>query len=317
MVSLHTPLEAALLKTLAYFHALNASALSLVELKRYFLDEAPTPQGDRAPDPLRQSDSEASQSVWKKPALHDISTALTALSAQGVVCGESGFWALSSHKNLLKERSCGAKEAALKWKRAALITRFLLLTPYVRGVSITGSVALNNAQEKSDIDVLLVCARGRVWTARFLVTVISFLLRRRRYGTRVSNRLCFNHYTTAAAPALGPATVDAVVRRVAVPLWRSDGAAIASRFALSPNSVLLFLKYTLEKAFDITRVGNGIEYALARMQIKKIASNEVPYPAELPQPARTSSNLIFYYPRVRETERAYEKLLANHGYSSS
>lgn len=294
MPSSHTPLEAAIIKTLAYFQAFNGSALSLVELKRYFLNE-------------------------KKPSLHELIEGLSALLERGLIRGENGFWALSSDKNLLQERMRGTKEAALKWKRTAHISGFLPLVPFVRVVAITGSVALNNAQPKSDIDVLLSCAPRRIWTTRFLVTAASLLLGRRRYGKHITNRLCFNHYTTSDTSTLGPENVHTVVRRIAVELWRANNTAFpnASRFALAPSPALLFLKHTIEKAFNLTRVGDGIEYMLGRLQMKKIASNEASYPPELPQPSLASSNLIFYYPRVQETERTYEKLLASHGYGSS
>lgn len=68
--------------------------------------------------------------------------------------------------------------------------------PWVKGVAITGSVAVNNAKPDDDVDFMVVCAHRRLWLVRPLLILFS-----QRYGKRRTwwgeegNSWCFNLWT--------------------------------------------------------------------------------------------------------------------------
>jgi hypothetical protein len=59
--------------------------------------------------------------------------------------------------------------------------------PFVRMVAVTGALAMNNAPEGDDIDLLIVTAPGRVWLAR--AAVVALVYAARLFGVR----LCPNY----------------------------------------------------------------------------------------------------------------------------
>lgn len=90
--------------------------------------------------------------------------------------------------------------------------------PFVDFVLVAGSIALGNAEEDSDFDVIVGARRGRVFTVRFFCWVLFGLLgwhAKHLYGSNanplasgqmsdVSNKFCFNHFVTEKSYRLSP-----------------------------------------------------------------------------------------------------------------
>jgi predicted nucleotidyltransferase len=63
-------------------------------------------------------------------------------------------------------------------------------------VGVTGGLAMKNATVKSDWDLLIVIKSGKIWTGRTLVTILTQLLGKRRYGKKIVDRVCLNFFVT-------------------------------------------------------------------------------------------------------------------------
>ncbi|MEO0139726.1 MAG: hypothetical protein ABIL16_07860 [candidate division WOR-3 bacterium] len=97
----------------------------------------------------------------------EIMESLNVLLEKGVIFEKDGFYALKPEyaDNAIKNREV-FKRYIKKYKWAlTLIYAF----PFVRGVFITGSVASGYPAEGDDIDVLMVCGKGRLYTCRLFV----------------------------------------------------------------------------------------------------------------------------------------------------
>lgn len=84
-------------------------------------------------------------------------------------------------------------------KKGFFWARILRFLPFVRGIALCNSLAMGNAEKKSDIDLLIVTATGRMWTARIFVTILCHILGIRRHGKKVAGRLCLSFFLSEDA----------------------------------------------------------------------------------------------------------------------
>lgn len=66
--------------------------------------------------------------------------------------------------------------------------------PFIKIAFICNTVAMNCAKVDSDIDLLIVCKKNRMFTSRIFVTIITQLLGIRRHSNKISGRLCLSFF---------------------------------------------------------------------------------------------------------------------------
>lgn len=107
-----------------------------------------------------------------------------------------GFYFLKGRQDLVQQRIENNKIAEKKFKRVRRIVKILRFIPFVRMVSVTGTLAMKNTEKSSDLDLLVVLKYGHIFTGRTLVTLVTHMLGVRRYGRKISNRICLNFFIT-------------------------------------------------------------------------------------------------------------------------
>lgn len=107
-----------------------------------------------------------------------------------------GFYYLKGRERIVEKRLWRKKLADQKWKKLKCVFRLLALVPYVRGIFVSGSLAMENSKDDSDVDIIVVAQHGRIWTVRTLMTALTFILGVRRHGDKTKDRICLNHYIT-------------------------------------------------------------------------------------------------------------------------
>lgn len=112
---------------------------------------------------------------------------------------KNGFWFLKGMEDLAEKHIESTKESEEKLKKAFWYRWVFKATPFLLGAFVSGSVAGGRAREESDIDILVIAKKGRIWTVRFFLTLWTTCLGIRRKGSNIANRLCFNHYITDAS----------------------------------------------------------------------------------------------------------------------
>lgn len=127
------------------------------------------------------------------PSLSELRDALTAELSDRVI-GRNGLYSLQEcarHSELRLEkyrRSMALLRKARRWARG------LAYVPYVEAAALSGSVAQINAGPESDIDLFIIVRPGRVFLARFLVSVYFQIFGGRRHGGEIAGKFCLNHY---------------------------------------------------------------------------------------------------------------------------
>lgn len=115
--------------------------------------------------------------------------------AAGKIIFKNGFYFLSgkegyTFKRLLRERNYINKVTIAR--KAGNILNHILS---IKGLFITGALAMNSADKNADVDLLVITRRGLMWTSRALVLLLFRLLGfpTRKFGDKnEKDKLCFN-----------------------------------------------------------------------------------------------------------------------------
>jgi len=110
-----------------------------------------------------------------------------------------GFYFLKGNlkrkRNFSLQRRRMEEIAGKKMHLAERATDFLSLIPSIKMVGITGSLAMKNASEDSDIDLMIITRKGSLWVARALswslLKIFGFKIRKPNLK-RKKNMLCLN-----------------------------------------------------------------------------------------------------------------------------
>jgi hypothetical protein len=170
-------LKQSVLKTVVYADCFDY-ALSAAQINQYLIGEHPYP--------LNQ----------QQRVLNELVTANALSKFEDLYC-------LSGREKLLLKRRTSASVSATKIEIARKQIKIMTLIPWIDGIWITGNVAVNNARDNDDIDLLVVTKDSYVWLTRLLLLLVFGAigrLRLRRHAQKsVKNKLCLNMYLDATA----------------------------------------------------------------------------------------------------------------------
>ncbi len=109
---------------------------------------------------------------------------------------KQGYYFLRGRAELLEKHLERNKISEKKIKIVLAVAKVLRFVPYVRMVAIAGRLAPKNAEKSSDLDLLVAVKHGKIFTGRLLVTILVHVLGKRRYGRKITDRICLNHFIT-------------------------------------------------------------------------------------------------------------------------
>ncbi len=123
----------------------------------------------------------------------EVELALVSLQKKGLVEHQNQWWRLSTGQAQAQTRRHRQQLAQTKWLEVERLVKVVGWIPWIRGVAVTGSLAVSNVSAQSDIDLMLVASARRLWLSRLLVLVSVWWVGKRRtwQGKRVDG-WCFN-----------------------------------------------------------------------------------------------------------------------------
>lgn len=227
-----------------------------------------------------------------------------------LVSQKNGFYFLRGRQKVIKERIKRQKIADQKWKKAKRLIRLLEGIPFIRLVAVSGSLAMNNPKEKSDIDLLIVTKANRIWTCRGLTTLFVHLLGQHRHGPLTEDRFCLNHYLTDKSLKIPfKSLYNAQTYAHLLPMWEEKGSDVSkypkdklyNQFQranqwvkdylvfyrksqrghlkqITSNQFLSFSRKIREFVLD-KKIGNGLEFILKKFQERRIRKDPLTYQA--------------------------------------
>lgn len=167
-----------ILATIVYYDVLDYP-LTAFEIEKYLMRaEAKNPDGEEKFD------------------LAEIMAVLEKAELKKLMEEYQGFYFLFGRRELVAQRSARNKISEKKLKIVLKVIHWLRFTPFLKGVAMTGRLAMKNAEAKSDLDLLIVIKKGRLFMGRFLATALIHCLGRRRHAEKIADRICLNHFLT-------------------------------------------------------------------------------------------------------------------------
>lgn len=268
------------------------------------------------------------------PTFLEIVKSLEGLVQRKIIAEKNGFFYIyASKKPTAARRIKRYKISEEKWRIAKKALEYLRYLPFIRMIGITGSLAINNARDESDVDLFVVTRPGRIWTSRILCSFVTQVLGIRRYEDNIKNRICLSHYVSSGALTLRVKNLSkAHTYAGLVPLFDKNGwykkfqeqnmwmkkylsfypwkLGRSKRYlkkSYFSRIISSFLEFVLEN-----RVGDMLEKVLHRIQERKILAKISPThkPAEN-KLILSDDVLMFHYPvsRNEEIEREYRKIM--------
>lgn len=108
---------------------------------------------------------------------------------------KNGYYFIKGKEGLIYKRNVRKRFSRRKRKIAERVSKIVSFIPGMKMVAISGSLAMDNAGKESDIDLIFITKRGRLWTTRIavymLLKLFNFRLRKPRNPYQ-KDRLCLN-----------------------------------------------------------------------------------------------------------------------------
>jgi predicted nucleotidyltransferase len=135
--------------------------------------------------------------AYSKPSAVHLDTVLNQLQnlvKEDQLGHKYGFYFLPGQDALVAQRLNNYHYGLVREKLIRRWLGFAKHVPFIRGISLAGSQALGLARPTSDIDLLIITDSKFMWLGRIFLTAYFQLTGVRRYGNKIANRFCLNHY---------------------------------------------------------------------------------------------------------------------------
>jgi predicted nucleotidyltransferase len=108
---------------------------------------------------------------------------------------KQGFYFLEGREGLIYKRVLRKRISMKKFEIAKRASNILSFVPTVQMAAVTGSLAMENSSEDSDIDLMIITKKGTLWTTRvlsYLVLRTMHYVLRRPSDRSQKDKLCMN-----------------------------------------------------------------------------------------------------------------------------
>ncbi len=172
---MNNSLQKRIIFTIAYYNALDLPLTTFELWQNLFLVE---------------------RSIIERTPFLSVIKEVDELKEQSKISEKKGFLFLKGRETLVENRLYNQKTSLRKLKHIKRWAKIFRFIPYVRSVFLTGTIAMKNTDKESDWDVTIILSKNRIWIGRFFTTVVLLALGKKRYGIKIKDRFCLNHFVT-------------------------------------------------------------------------------------------------------------------------
>jgi len=209
---------------------------------------------------------------------------------KGYLESKDEFWVLEGRKPLIEERKKREIISKQNFEKLKKVAKKINLSPFIKGIFISGSLSISNSTKSSDIDLLIVVKKGRIFTVRFFLTLLLDLMGERRRPGRKARKICLNHYLTDDSLEMRyPSLYNAYTYLHLLPILNKDN--VFERFRKENNwmkNYIIFVGLTFHAPFVLEEAsrlamfleerlsgsfGNLVEKKLKEIQLRRKEKN--------------------------------------------
>lgn len=110
-----------------------------------------------------------------------------------------GYYFLQGRQEIAELRKERSHLGEKLWKKVERFCWLLSLCPFVKMIAVCNSLAYGNVKETSDIDLFIVTENERLWTARFLMKILTQLFAMRVHHDKIAGRFCLSFFVSEKA----------------------------------------------------------------------------------------------------------------------
>jgi predicted nucleotidyltransferase len=126
----------------------------------------------------------------------DFINSLSEIVELGKIAIKQGYYFLPGREEIVAERQRRVRLVEEKMRIAVRGVKKLRWVPFVKAVFVCNTLAMGSVTKDSDIDVLVVAGKGRIWLTRLLTNTILKLFRLRTGRRGQKNKLCLSFFVT-------------------------------------------------------------------------------------------------------------------------
>lgn len=215
------------------------------------------------------------------------------LQKKKLIIKKEKYFFLSGSQKYLSDFKRKQQICRKRWQKVNWVTKILKYVPFVKNISVINSLSFGVSDENSDIDILIIAKKDRLWTARALIILVLEILGQNKNKWYQANKFCLGFAFDESNLALDnlrlnpPAGGDIHFTFWLAHLTPCFDQKIYQRFILkennwlwqdlpnwemrNPSKVNLKLSF-LEKLLN-SSFGGKLENWLAKIQIKRILAD--------------------------------------------
>lgn len=213
---------------------------------------------------------------------------LRSLQKKKIISEKNSYFYLKGSKKTLIFFESNKLIRTKNWQKVNWVIKILKFVPFVKNISIINSLAFGASHKNSDIDILLITQKNRLWTARALTILILELLGQNKNKWYQANKFCFGFAFDEEKLNLGDIRFknDIYFTFWLATLWPILDRKIYKKFILKnswifenlPNWFPKDIKNQQEKRSVMEKIltgrfGERLEKILSYLQIKRIWSD--------------------------------------------